>query len=61
MLNEGRRHSWGPDDLLAYERVEKASNVAKIALISRDPDALRCNLRAGPSDERNPSWWWPEP
>jgi len=43
------------------KRASSAINVAKIALISRSMDGRNCTLGAGSADDRNPSWWWPQP
>jgi Tol biopolymer transport system component len=55
-----QRPAWGPDNWFAYERVDKASNVATIALISRTEGVPRILTIEAPGsvavDSRNPSW-----
>jgi Tol biopolymer transport system component len=52
---ESRGPAWGPNDLIAYERVG-SGNVAQIALISTAPNSKPCLASSGPYDHRNPSW-----
>lgn len=51
-----QRPAWGPNNVIAYERVDRASNVASIALISRTAGSMSCILTADTADSRNPSW-----
>lgn len=55
-----QRPAWGPDNWFAYERVDKASNVATIGLISRTEGVPRILTSDAPgsvaADNRNPSW-----
>lgn len=52
---QSRGPAWGPDDLIVYERVG-SGNVAKIALISTEPNSTPCIASSGPYDHRNPAW-----
>jgi hypothetical protein len=52
---DSRRATWGSDVVLAYHRVNRATNVAVIAMITRTDDRP-CLLTTGPDDSRNPSW-----
>jgi hypothetical protein len=49
------RATWGSDVVLAYHRVDRATNVGVIAMITRTDDRP-CLLTTGPDDSRNPSW-----
>lgn len=53
---DSQRPAWGPNDVFAYERVNKATNVATIVLLSRTPGSVPCELTPGTSDNRNPTW-----
>ncbi len=53
---DSQRPAWGPNNLLAYERVDRATNVAAIAVISRVPGSVPCLLTPGLDDNRNPAW-----
>ncbi len=48
--------AWGPNDVFAYERVDKVNNVAAIALISRAAGSVPCLLTPYQADNRNPTW-----
>ena len=48
--------AWGPGDVFAYERVDKATNIASIVLLSRVPNSAPCILTVETADSRNPSW-----
>ena len=50
------RPAWATTTLLAYELVNKATNVASIAVISRAAGSTPCVLTSDGSDHRNPSW-----
>jgi hypothetical protein len=50
------RPAWGPNNLIAYARVEKGTNVASIAVVSRAGGSVPCVLTADHADDRNPSW-----
>jgi len=51
-----QRPTWGPDDLIAYERVGTVGNIGSIAVISRTVDSIPCLLTPDPADNRNPAW-----
>jgi Tol biopolymer transport system component len=53
---DSQRPAWGPNDVFAYERVNKATNVASIVLLARTPGSLPCTLTPNAADSRNPSW-----
>jgi Tol biopolymer transport system component len=53
---ESLRPAWGPNNLIAYARVEKGTNVASIAVVSRAGGSSPCALTADYADDRNPSW-----
>jgi dipeptidyl aminopeptidase/acylaminoacyl peptidase len=50
------RPAWGSSSLLAYERIDTKTNVASIALISRQAGSQPCVLTPAGSDNRNPAW-----
>jgi hypothetical protein len=50
------RPAWGTTTYLAYERVDPATNVGAIAVISRELGSQPCLIVAGAGDNRNPSW-----
>jgi hypothetical protein len=47
--------TWANDFVLAYDRVDRATNVGAIAMIAR-ADTRPCLVTTGPEDSRNPSW-----
>ena len=51
-----RRPAWGSSTYLAYERVDSASNIASIAVISRVAGSVACPITLAGTDNRNPSW-----
>jgi len=51
-----QRPTWGPDDFIAYERVDSAANIGSIAVISRTTGSVPCLLTPDAADNRNPSW-----
>jgi Tol biopolymer transport system component len=51
-----QRPTWGPNNLIAYERVDASTNTGSIAVISRNAGSLPCILTADLSDNRNPAW-----
>jgi WD40-like Beta Propeller Repeat/Pacifastin inhibitor (LCMII) len=53
---DARRPAWGPGDVFAYERVNKATNVASIVLLARASGSLPCSLTPDGADSRNPAW-----
>jgi len=53
---DGHRPTWGPNNLIAYERVDRATNVGAIAVISRVSGSVPCLLTPDASDSRNPAW-----
>ena len=48
--------AWGPGDAFAYERIDRPSNVASIALIARAAGSTPCLLTPDLADNRNPTW-----
>jgi Tol biopolymer transport system component len=50
------RPTWGPDGWLAYHRVDRATNLATIAIIARTANSVPCVLTSALDDSRNPSW-----
>ena len=53
---DSQRPAWGPNNLIAYERFNRASNVGAIAVISRTPGSVPCLLTVDQADNRNPAW-----
>jgi len=53
---DAHRPTWGPNNLIAYERVDRATNVGAIAVISRVSGSVPCLLTPDASDSRNPAW-----
>jgi dipeptidyl aminopeptidase/acylaminoacyl peptidase len=53
---DSQRAAWATSEMLAYERVQKATNLATIAVISRQAGSLACDVTSPGSDNRNPSW-----
>lgn len=51
--------SWGPNDLIAYARVNTSNNSGQIALIERAPEATACAVTELGDDNRNPAWYIP--
>jgi Tol biopolymer transport system component len=51
-----QRPAWGPNNLIAYERVDSGTNVGSIAVISRTGGSVPCLLAADLNDNRNPAW-----
>jgi Tol biopolymer transport system component len=51
-----QRPTWGPNNLIAYERVDSSTNVGEIAVISRSAGSVPCLFTADLSDNRNPAW-----
>jgi len=51
-----QRPTWGPGNFIAYERVDPATNLGSIAVISRNSGSVPCLLTTDPSDNRNPAW-----
>jgi dipeptidyl aminopeptidase/acylaminoacyl peptidase len=50
------RPSWGPANTIAYERVDPATNIGRITLITRATGSIPCSLSAATNDSRNPNW-----
>jgi hypothetical protein len=53
---DSQRAGWGSTELLAYERVDKSTNLATIVVISRATGSVPCALTPPTSDNRNPAW-----
>jgi hypothetical protein len=51
-----QRPAWGPNNLIAYTRIEKGTNVASIAVVSRAAGSVPCVLAAAGGDDRSPAW-----
>ena len=51
-----QRPTWGPNNLIAYERVDPGTNLGSIAIISRSVGSVPCLLTDGLADDRNPAW-----
>jgi Tol biopolymer transport system component len=51
-----KRPAWGTSTYLAYELVDPATNVAAIAVVSREGGSAACALTPRGTDNRNPSW-----
>jgi dipeptidyl aminopeptidase/acylaminoacyl peptidase len=51
-----QRPTWGPENLIAYERVDPSTNVGSIAVISTDPGSFPCVFPSQGADDRNPAW-----
>ena len=51
-----QRPTWGPNNLIAYERVDSSANIGSIAVISRTAGSLPCSLTPDLADNRNPAW-----
>lgn len=56
---DAKQPTWGPDQLLAYERVDPATNISQLAIISRAVGSVPCALTEGTGSDRNPSWLVP--
>jgi Tol biopolymer transport system component len=54
--NDSQRPAWGTNGVLAYERIDKATNLGAIAIISRAAGSQPCVLTPAGSDNRNPAW-----
>ncbi len=48
--------SWATLDVLAYERIDPANNLAQIAVISRAVGSTPCLVTPADADYRNPTW-----
>ena len=53
---DSQRPAWGSSDLFAYEKVDKATNLATIVVMSRNAGTMPCPLTPSTSDSRNPTW-----
>jgi dipeptidyl aminopeptidase/acylaminoacyl peptidase len=51
-----QRPTWGPNNLIAYERVDPPTNVGSIAVISTNPGSVPCLFTVEAADDRNPAW-----
>jgi hypothetical protein len=52
---DSQRAAWGSTELLAYERVDRATNLGTIVVISR-ATGVPCPITPPKSDNRNPAW-----
>ncbi|MDX2053001.1 MAG: hypothetical protein SFV15_11450 [Polyangiaceae bacterium] len=52
--------AWATVDVLAYERIDTANNLARIAVTSRAVGSVPCLVTPADADYRNPNWA-PEP
>ena len=53
---DSQRPAWGSSTYLAYEVVDPSTNLAAIAVMSRQSGSTPCVLLAAGSDNRNPTW-----
>jgi TolB protein len=53
---DAERPTWGPNNLIAYERVDRTTNIGSIAVISRNAGSVPCLLTPDLADNRNPAW-----
>jgi Tol biopolymer transport system component len=53
---EAKNPAWATGAIIAYERVDKITNVATIAIISRALGSSPCILTSAANDSRNPTW-----
>jgi Tol biopolymer transport system component len=53
---EAQRAAWANSSVLAYESVDKATNLATISVISRDAGSVPCKITSPLVDSRNPAW-----
>jgi Tol biopolymer transport system component len=51
-----QRAAWGPNNLIAYTRIDRATNVGSIAVVSRAQGSVPCLLAPAGADDRNPAW-----
>lgn len=56
---DAERPTWGPGNRIAYERIDRDTNVATIALVSRELGSVPCDVTPSNADNRNPSWLAP--
>jgi Tol biopolymer transport system component len=56
---EARNPAWVTSAAIAYARVDKATNLATIAVISRAAGSSPCILTPAADDSRNPTWFSP--
>jgi Tol biopolymer transport system component len=52
---QAERPAWGGSTVIAYERVDKATNAAAIAVLSVEP-GIPCVITPVDADSRNPAW-----
>ena len=53
---DAERPTWGPGNRIAYERIDRNTNVATIALVSRELGSVPCDVTPSSADNRNPNW-----
>jgi Tol biopolymer transport system component len=53
---DSQRPAWGSSTYLAYEVVDASTNLASIAVMSRQSRSTPCVLTAPGGDNRNPTW-----
>jgi dipeptidyl aminopeptidase/acylaminoacyl peptidase len=51
-----QRPTWGPNNLIAYERIDPGTNIGSIAIISRSAESVPCLFTSDLADDRNPAW-----
>jgi hypothetical protein len=56
---DAERPTWGPINRIAYERIDRQTNIATIAVVSRQAGSVPCDLTPSLADNRNPSWLLP--
>ena len=57
--HDAKNPAWVGNGVIAYERADKVSNLATIAIISRAADSTPCILTPSADDSRNPTWYAP--
>jgi hypothetical protein len=48
--------TWGSQSVIAYERIDKATGLTNIAVISRAAGSIPCVIGPAAYDNRNPDW-----
>jgi hypothetical protein len=56
---EAMNPAWITSAIIAYERVDKVTNLATVAMISRVAGSSPCILTPAEEDSRNPTWFSP--
>jgi Tol biopolymer transport system component len=53
---DSRNPAWVTSTVIAYERVDKVTNLGTVAIISREAGSMPCILTPAVEDSRNPTW-----